>query len=78
MTVKSALKVSQVVVIQQIIVLLDWCNKGCGMCYPVFGMVHIKEPFVLIGKSSLYGAAGFLSRNLSGPLTYVLTPYNHK
>ena len=22
----------------------DWCNKGCGMCYPVCGMVHIKEP----------------------------------
>ena len=18
----------------------DWCNKGCGMCYPVCGMVH--------------------------------------
>ena len=25
-------------------VLHDWCNKGCGMCYPVCGMVHIKEP----------------------------------
>ena len=23
--------------------LHDWCNKGCGMCYPVCGMVHIKE-----------------------------------
>ena len=21
--------------------LHDWCNKGCGMCYPVYGMVHI-------------------------------------
>ena len=21
----------------------DWCNKGHGMCYPVCGMVHIKE-----------------------------------
>ena len=30
----------------------DWCNKGCGMCYPVCGMVHIKEPLLLIGKSS--------------------------
>ena len=29
-------------------VLHDWCNKGCGMCYPVFGMVHIKEPLLLI------------------------------
>ena len=25
---------------------------GHGMCYPVLGMVHIKEPFLLIGKSS--------------------------
>ena len=25
-------------------VLHDWCNKGRGMCYPVCGMVHIKNP----------------------------------
>ena len=30
-------------------VLHDWCNKGRGMCYPVCGMVHIKDPFLLIG-----------------------------
>ena len=23
-------------------VLHDWCNKGCGMCCPVCGIVHIK------------------------------------
>ena len=28
-------------------VLHDWCNKGRGMCYPVCGMVHIKEPLLL-------------------------------
>ena len=28
-------------------VLHDWCNKGHGMCYPVCGMVHIKEPLLL-------------------------------
>ena len=22
-------------------------NKGRGMCYPVFGMVHIKDPLML-------------------------------
>ena len=22
---------------------LHWCNKGCGMCYPVCGVVHIKK-----------------------------------
>ena len=30
-------------------VLHDWRNKGHGMCYPVYGMVHIKEPLLLIG-----------------------------
>ena len=37
-------------------VLHDWCNKGCGMCYPVYG---IKEPLLLIGKSSTCGGSGF-------------------
>ena len=40
-------------------VLHDWCNKGRGMCYPVCGMVHIKEPLMLIDKSSLCGSSGF-------------------
>ena len=40
-------------------VLHDWCNKGCDMCYPVCWMVHIKEPLLLIGKSSPCGGSGF-------------------
>ena len=40
-------------------VLHDWCNKGRGMCYPLCGMVHIQEPLLLIGKSSLCGGSGF-------------------
>ena len=40
-------------------VLHDWCNKVRGMCYPVCGMVHIKEPLLLIDKSSLCGGSGF-------------------
>ena len=45
-------------------VLHDWCNKGRGMCYAVCGMVHIKEPLLLIDKSSLCGGSGFpFSRN---------------
>ena len=32
---------------------------GRGICYPVCGMVHIKEPLLLIGKSSLCGGSGF-------------------
>ena len=38
-------------------VLHDWCNKGRGMCYPVCGMVHIKEPLLLM--CSLCGGSGF-------------------
>ena len=52
-------------------VLDDWCTKGRGMCNPVCGMVHIKEPLLLIGKSSPCGGKGILSRYLSGPLPYV-------
>ena len=37
----------------------DWCNNGRGMCYPVCGMVHIKEPLLLIGKISPSGSSGF-------------------
>ena len=40
-------------------VINDWCNKGHGMCYPVCVMVHIKEPLLLIGKSSPCGGSGF-------------------
>ena len=49
-------------------VLHDWFNKGCGMYYPVCGMMHIKEPLLLIGKSSPCGGSEF---PLSGPLPYV-------
>ena len=52
-------------------VLNDWCNKGRGMCYPVCGMVHIKEPLLLIGKSSLCGGSGFPLSLSEGPLPYV-------
>ena len=46
-------------------------NKGHAMRYPVCGMVHIKEPLLLIGKRIPCGGSGFLSRYLSGPLPYV-------
>ena len=29
-------------------VLHKWCNKGHGMCHPVRGMVHIKDPFTIM------------------------------
>ena len=34
-------------------------NKGGGICYPVCGMMHIKEPLLLNGKSSPCGGSGF-------------------
>ena len=40
------------------------------LCY-ICGMMHIKEPLLLIGKSTHVAAADFLSRYLSGPLPYV-------
>ena len=46
----------------------DWCNKDCGMCYPVCGMMHIKEPLLL--SERVAHVAGFLSRYLNGPLSY--------
>ena len=54
----------------------DWCNKGRGMCYPVCGMVHIKEPLLLIDKSSLCGGSGFPFSLSEWSLTICLTPYN--
>ena len=52
-------------------VIHDWGIKGRGMCYPVCGMVHIKQLLLLIGKSTHVGVAGFLSRYVNGPLPYV-------
>ena len=40
-------------------VLHDWYNKCHGMFYHVCGMVHIKEPLLLIDKGSLCGGSGF-------------------
>ena len=48
------------------------------MCYPVCGMVHIKEPLLLIGKSSLCGGSGFLFSLSEWSLTICLMPYNRK
>ena len=59
-------------------VLHDWCNKGRGMCYPVCGMVHIKEPLLLIDKSSLCGGSGFPFSLLEWSVTICLTAYNRR
>ena len=58
----------------------NWCNKGHGMCYPICGMVHIKEPLLLTGKSSAYGSSKFplLLFDFEWSFTICLTPYNCK
>ena len=40
--------------------------------------VHIKEPLLLIGKSSLCGGSGFPFSLSEWSLTICLTPYNHR
>ena len=57
---------------------INWCNKGRGMCYPVCGMVHIKEPLLLIWNSSLCCSSGFPFSLSEWSLTICLTPYNRK
>ena len=59
-------------------VLHDWCNKGCGMCYPVCGMMHIKEPLLLIRKSSLCGGSRFPLKLSEWSFTICLMPFNCK
>ena len=57
-------------------VLHDWCNKGCGMYYPVGGMVHIQDALLLIRKSSpCSGSSGFPLLLYEGTL---IMPYNCK
>ena len=67
-----------VVVVVVIPVIHDWCNKGRGMCYPICGMVHIKEPLLLIDKSNLCGGSGFPFSLSQWSLTICLTPYNRR
>ena len=48
------------------------------MCYPVCEMVHVKEPLLLIGKSSLIrGDLYFLSLS-DWSFTICLIPCNHR
>ena len=43
--------------------LHDWSNTGHDMCNPVCGMVHIKEPLLLIRKTGADGAVVMSSAN---------------
>ena len=57
----------------------DLCNKGRrGMCYPICGMMHTKEPLLLIRKSSPCGGSGFPLSLSEWSFTICPTPYNRK
>ena len=45
------------------------------MYYPVCGMMHVKEPLLLIGKSSLCGGSVFPLSQTEWSFTICLTPY---
>ena len=55
-------------------VLHDWCNKSCGMS----GMMHIKEPLLLFGKSSLSDVSGFPHLLCEWSIAICLMLYNCK
>ena len=52
--------------------------KGRGMCHIVCGMMHIKEPLLLIGKNSPCGGSGFPFLLSEWSFAICLTPYNRK
>ena len=45
-------------------VVYNWFIKGRGMYCSVYGKVHIKDPLLLIEKSSLCGSSGFPSKKV--------------
>ena len=53
----------------------DWFNKGCGMCYSVCVMVHIKYSLLLTKNSSLCGGSRFPLSLSEWSSTQCLTPY---
>ena len=59
-------------------VLHDCCNKGHGMYYLVCGMMHIKEPLLLIEKSNPCSISGFPLSLFKWSFTICLMPYNRK
>ena len=54
------------------LVFHDWYNEGSGICYPVCGLVYIKDPFLLIEKSNLSNGLSGFPLLLSGQVPYIL------
>ena len=60
------------------LVFHDWCNKSCGMWSPVYEVVHIKEPLLLIRKSSQCGGSRFSLSHLFMVIWIGHTVKNHR
>ena len=58
-------------------VLHDWCNKGRGMCYPVWDGAY-KRTLAVDRKSSLCGGSEFPLSLSEWSYTICLMPYNRK
>ena len=57
----------------------NWCNKYHGKCYPACGMVYIKDPLLLTGKSSpCSGGSGFPHSLSEWSFTICMMLYNRK
>ena len=57
---------------------MGWTGVSNAVVYPVYGIVHIKEPLLLIGKSSPCGGSGFPLSLSEWSSTICLTSYNRK
>ena len=55
-----------------------WCNKSRGLYYPICGMMYVKEPLLLFGKSSPWGGSGFPLSLSEWSFTICLMPSNCK
>ena len=56
----------------------DGCTKGRVKCYPIFGMVHIKEPLLLIENNSPCAGNGCPLSLSEWSFAICLMPYNCK
>ena len=54
------------------------CSTKAVVCDILSGILHIKEPLLLIGKSNPCGGCGFPLSLSEWSFTIYLTPYNRK
>ena len=55
-----------------------WCNTGHSRCYPICGMIHIKESLQLIRMSNPCSGGSWFSLSSELSFTVCPMPYNIK